>query len=578
MRITVQCDSCFEEFTVRAERAGHRVACKHCGAVVRVPNEDAPVSSATLSRIGSGRSSRKRTTFGNPGLWIGIGIGGGAATLVAVLAMLLNRGGVEPARAPAASVSPAPPAETAARSIAATPARPDSSPVVTALPTPSTAVERPALATTAAVTSSTANASPAGEPASTATKVVVDAVADNSAVAKLAPLELPELIAQVEPAVVRINVRLSKGATQGSGFVVDTDGTVVTNYHVMEDSVSADVQFVDGSTAKVIGVRLAKPKHDICIIKIDAPAVKLRKMELASELPPKGTSAVAFGAPLGLSFSSSEGIISGLRSSQELGEELGALVDGRWLQTTCSISPGSSGGPLMDRRGRVIGMNTMTLAVGQSLNFAVSSLDIAAALREAPSIVKPLNLAKLKPVKKTIDRTGAASEIGTPRGQKLFSEVKEIFLLNVTKVGSAKLDPTGRIWDRVIARSEVVVERAKLPLSFGVPSDEAAVMLVSWELKPSRKGTTGTQELHIKAVLVCYDLAAKQNVSPFVKVWEVEDMVGTIALQALATGQFPRTADEKLAQFFTKFHSAYLKSVRETENGAANKPVEKKAP
>jgi S1-C subfamily serine protease len=575
MRITVQCDSCYEEFTVRPERAGHRVACKHCGAAVRVP-DDQPQSSKMLTRSPSGRRSPPiKSADSNRGLLIGIGIGigGGVAAVAAVVLMVVlgNRGtATNPAPAPAA----APQVTVAQASVASAipspstpaPVAPEASPVVsTTASTPTVPAVVPLANTNVATTAAT--------PSATAT----EPSAPSASPAKPVELDLPDLIAQVEQSVVRINVRVAGGASQGSGFVADTDGTVVTNYHVMEEAVSANVQFVDGTTAPVIGIRLTKPQHDICLIKIDLPKEKLHALSLAADLPRKGAAALAFGAPEGLSFSASQGIISAVRSTKEMAEELGIRVEGTWLQTDCSISHGSSGGPLTDRMGRVLGINTLGHAHGQNLNFAVSALDIAAALKEAPDTFKSFKLADLKPVQKGIDRTAARAEIGTPLGQKLFSEVKEVFLLNVTKSSSAALDPTRQIWERVIARSQVIVERTKLPLSFGEPADDAAVMLVAWDMKPTRKGTAGTQELHIKAFLVCFDPEAKKDASPVVKVWEEEDTIGTISLQSLATGQFPRTADEKLAQFFAKFQSGYTKAVRATASPAKS-ANEKKTP
>jgi hypothetical protein len=82
-------------------------------------------------------------------------------------------------------------------------------------------------------------------------------------------------------------------------------------------------------------------------------------------------------------------------------------------------------------------------------------------------------------------------------------------------------------------------------------------------LKNTRKGTSGTQELVISAELICADPAAKGSASPLVRVWKSEETLGTVALEALITGNFPRQADEKLAKFFQSFLSARMKVVRE---------------
>ena len=108
----------------------------------------------------------------------------------------------------------------------------------------------------------------------------------------------------------------------------------------------------------------------------------LPALELADALPRKGESVVTFGAPKGLSFSASEGIVSAVREGKELTDYVEGLP-GTWIQTTAPISSGNSGGPLVKRDGRVTGMNTMVLLTGQNLNFAISSVDVADVLKQA---------------------------------------------------------------------------------------------------------------------------------------------------------------------------------------------------
>ena len=367
----------------------------------------------------------------------------------------------------------------------------------------------------------------------------------------------------MEPAVVRINVVAQDGASVGSGFVVDKDGTVVTNYHVITGAKKAEVEFADGTKAKALGYRVVNHKKDIAIIKIEMPSNKLTIVPLADAPPGKGAEVMAFGAPLGLSFTSSKGIISALRKEEEMRDQLGADVGGNWLQTDTPISPGNSGGPLVDRYGRVVGMNTMQLSGGQNLNFAVSSLDILDELKKAPAEVKEFKPDDLKAYTKNINRKLAREELGTEKGRKLFASVEEIFLLNATNSKTVALDASGRIWDRVILKSKAAIEKSKIQLSFGEPAADAAVMFVILELKNSRKGTAGTQELKITAQLICAELHGKKSESPYCMVWKDEETIGTIALAALVDGTFPRQADEKLASFFGRFRTAYFKAVRE---------------
>jgi serine/threonine protein kinase len=189
-----------------------------------------------------------------------------------------------------------------------------------------------------------------------------------------APVDLPTLIKQVERSVVRVNVIGRDGESTGSGFVVHKKG-VITNWHVIQGATSATVVFVDGLEAKVEGVWATDDEYDLAYMKIDTPR-DLVPIALAHEMPEKGTRVLAFGAPLGLDFSASEGIVSGVRSVEEL-EKLGVNgIQGTWIQTTAPISPGNSGGPLVNMKGEVVAANTMMLLAGQNLNFAISAEDV----------------------------------------------------------------------------------------------------------------------------------------------------------------------------------------------------------
>lgn len=201
-------------------------------------------------------------------------------------------------------------------------------------------------------------------------------------------LELADLIEQAEPACVRIDVQLKDGSQGiGSGFVVDVDRRwVVTNYHVVADSKTATVIFADGAKAPVKGWNAHYTDKDLALLQIDTDR-KLIALPLAQKLPRKGEKTVAIGAPQGLSFTATEGIVSAIRDGQELAQfsEYADnkdpafkkfLFNGQWLQTSTPISRGSSGGPLLNMYGEVVGVNSGTLASGQNINFAVSCVEI----------------------------------------------------------------------------------------------------------------------------------------------------------------------------------------------------------
>jgi len=190
------------------------------------------------------------------------------------------------------------------------------------------------------------------------------------------PASLADLISDIERSVVRIET--PDGI--GSGFIATKDGAVVTNFHVLAGSAEAKIHFIDGKIFDVVGVLATDEDRDIAIL--SSTCIGVNPLNLSTEVPRKGTSVVTFGAPAGLSFSASEGIVSAIRFGEEAKRQLGCET-GTWLQTTAPISPGNSGGPLVDKLGQVVGVNTFFVARGQNLNFAISSLDIADLLASA---------------------------------------------------------------------------------------------------------------------------------------------------------------------------------------------------
>lgn len=195
-------------------------------------------------------------------------------------------------------------------------------------------------------------------------------------------LDTADIVAKAEPAVVRLDVTTSRGASIGSGFVVKADGVTVTNYHVIEGAKRIVAEFANGTTAQVSGVLFADPDRDLAIVKLDV-SKRLPTLALAADLPRKGELAVALGTPIGLSFTASEGIVSAIRKEAEAGDikHGGIEHSGTWIQTSAPISHGNSGGPLVNRYGKVIGVNTSGLTDGQNLNFAVASTEVADALK-----------------------------------------------------------------------------------------------------------------------------------------------------------------------------------------------------
>lgn len=190
-----------------------------------------------------------------------------------------------------------------------------------------------------------------------------------------------ELFERASPAVVFIttlNMRrdLHRNIMQipsgnGSGFVWDRQGHVVTNFHVIQKASGARVTLADGSAhpAKLVG---HAPDKDLAVLRIDAPSEKLHPLSIGSSRELHvGQSVFAIGNPFGLDHTLSTGVISGL--GREIRAATGRPIQGV-IQTDAVINPGNSGGPLLDSRARLIGINTAIYSptgVSAGIGFAV---------------------------------------------------------------------------------------------------------------------------------------------------------------------------------------------------------------
>jgi S1-C subfamily serine protease len=154
----------------------------------------------------------------------------------------------------------------------------------------------------------------------------------------------------------------------GSGFIISTDGFVVTNNHVIEQARDIKVSLADGRTVNA-ELKGADPSTDIAILKIDVSGLKALSFADSETLQP-GQIAIAIGNPLGLQHTVTAGVVSAL--GRTLRASNGRLIDDI-IQTDASLNPGNSGGPLVNSLGQVIGVNTATIASAQGLCFAVSS-------------------------------------------------------------------------------------------------------------------------------------------------------------------------------------------------------------
>lgn len=170
-----------------------------------------------------------------------------------------------------------------------------------------------------------------------------------------------DLYEQTNPGVVSINIYsndLSVG--QGSGFMFDTDGYILTNYHVVESALQVEVVFTSGYRAEgeVIGTDL---DSDLAVIRVDVPADEVHPLPLGSSMYVKvGQTVVAIGNPYGLSGTMTVGIVSArgrLLDSMHAAPSGGYFTASDLIQTDAAINPGNSGGPLLNLAGEVIGVN-----------------------------------------------------------------------------------------------------------------------------------------------------------------------------------------------------------------------------
>jgi S1-C subfamily serine protease len=178
--------------------------------------------------------------------------------------------------------------------------------------------------------------------------------------------------AQVSPAVVCVTAEEAFGSCVGSGFVIDKEGHIVTNNHVVQETPNPLVTLADEHTvpAEVIGT---DPGSDLAVLKIDVPPESLVVAELGDSASLQvGQRAIAIGNPFGLERTVTTGIVSSLGRTLDRDDSQFQIAE--VIQTDAAINPGNSGGPLLDSQGRVIGVNTAIRSltgVNSGVGFAI---------------------------------------------------------------------------------------------------------------------------------------------------------------------------------------------------------------
>jgi S1-C subfamily serine protease len=162
--------------------------------------------------------------------------------------------------------------------------------------------------------------------------------------------------------------KLKLQPAMGSGFVISSDGFIITNNHVIENAESIRVSFIDGRSVNA-EIKGTDASTDIAVIKIDESNLKALTLADSAELQ-AGQIAIAIGNPMGLQYTVTAGVVSAL--GRTLRANNGRLIDDV-IQTDAALNPGNSGGPLVNSQGKVIGVNTAVIASAQGLCFAISS-------------------------------------------------------------------------------------------------------------------------------------------------------------------------------------------------------------
>jgi S1-C subfamily serine protease len=178
-----------------------------------------------------------------------------------------------------------------------------------------------------------------------------------------ASFDLPALARKTRPSVVLIVVYDSAGrpTATGTGFLISQDGILATNAHVIKAGTGAVAKTEDGRVLRVVGVMGSDMKNDVVLLKIEGTNLPYLVLGKSASLS-VGEKVAIVGSPLGLEGTVSDGIVSAFRTD-EGGRRL--------IQVTAAISHGSSGSPVINAAGEVIGIATLELSGGQSLNFAI---------------------------------------------------------------------------------------------------------------------------------------------------------------------------------------------------------------
>ena len=242
------------------------------------------------------------------------------------------------------------------------------------------------------------------------------------------------------PSIVHIKVRQTvqgffqnqERTGEGSGFIWDTEGNIVTNYHVVASASIVDVEFADGSQypASVIGL---DPNSDLAIIKVNSNGKILTPLNLGDSTNVKvGNHTIVIGSPFGQEFSMSSGIVSAIKRTVPSQNTMFSIPN--VIQTDAAINPGNSGGPLLDIEGNVIGINSQIISRSggnQGIGFAIP---INSVKKIIPTLIKGEKFEY-----PYIGITGMDLNTNLKKALEIASEIKGVMIVDVVKGSPADL-------------------------------------------------------------------------------------------------------------------------------------------
>jgi S1-C subfamily serine protease len=270
---------------------------------------------------------------------------------------------------------------------------------------------------------------------------------------------------------------------QGTGFVWDTEGHIVTNYHVVADATDVEVSFATGKTfqAEVLG---GDPNSDLAVIKVDAPAAELTPVTLGdSSQVQVGQLSIAIGTPFGQDFTMTSGIVSAIGRTIRSGNSAFSIPQA--IQTDTSINPGNSGGPLLNRHGEVIGINSQILSRTGGNNGVGFAVPINTAKQVVPTLIKGENYEYA-----WLGISGATVGTEIIEGMNLPADTHGALVIDVTKDGPAdQAGLAGSDKTLPVAGAELQIGGDVITAINGQPV-EAMDDLISYLIQNTRPGDT----------------------------------------------------------------------------------------